>query len=149
MRPLEKWPQGSRKIGQLVGEIAAASQEQAQGIEQVSKAISEMDQVVQNNAASAEESASAAEEMNAQAEQMKSIVRELQAIIGGENGQQALARETWQGSSGPGTGALRKILQRPAKALPVSVRPDSTTTKGRLIEPKQMIPLDDEDFSRF
>ncbi len=55
----------SARIGELVGEIAAASQEQAQGIEQISKGISEMDKVVQRNAASAEESASASEEMNA------------------------------------------------------------------------------------
>jgi methyl-accepting chemotaxis protein len=59
------------KVGELVSEIAAASKEQAQGIEQVNTAVTEMDKVTQNNAANAEESASASEEMNAQAEQMK------------------------------------------------------------------------------
>ena len=29
--PFEKWPSGARKVGDLVGEIAAASNEQAQG----------------------------------------------------------------------------------------------------------------------
>src|SRR5512140_2025943 len=47
------------KMGELIGEITAASGEQAQGIEQISKAVSEMDKVVQVNAANAEESASA------------------------------------------------------------------------------------------
>ena len=46
----------------LVAEIAAASQEQAQGIEQVNTAVAQMDKVTQQNAANAEESASAAEE---------------------------------------------------------------------------------------
>ncbi len=73
----------STKMGELVGEIAAASDEQAQGIEQVNKAISEMEKVVQKNAANAEESASASEEMNAQAEQMKAFVRDLVTIVGG------------------------------------------------------------------
>jgi len=70
------------KAGQRVGEITAASEEQAQGIEQVSRAVLEMDRVTQQNAALAEESAGASEELNAQAEQMKSIVDELEALIG-------------------------------------------------------------------
>ncbi len=73
----------SGEIGQLVEEIATASQEQAHGIAQVSAAISAMDRVTQETAASAEESASAAEEMNAQAQQMRSYVEELAAVIGG------------------------------------------------------------------
>ena len=68
---------------ELVGEIAAASNEQAQGIDQVNISVSEMDKVVQHNAASAEQSASASEEMNAQAEQMKGFVYDLVALVGG------------------------------------------------------------------
>jgi methyl-accepting chemotaxis protein len=49
---------GSEKVVELVGEIAAASQEQSQGIEQVNKAVVEMNGVTQKNAASAEELAS-------------------------------------------------------------------------------------------
>jgi methyl-accepting chemotaxis protein len=71
------------KMSELIGEISAASTEQAQGINQVNKAVNEMDKVVQTNAANAEESASAAEEMNAQAEQMKTFVDELVAIVDG------------------------------------------------------------------
>jgi len=70
------------KVGELVGEIAAASQEQASGIEQVNKAVAEMDKVVQQTAANAEESASASEQMNAQAEQMKAVVGELVNVVG-------------------------------------------------------------------
>jgi len=77
---------GAKKVNDLVGEIAAASSEQAQGIEQINRAVLEMDKVVQKNAASAEESASATEEMNAQAEQMKGFVGELVALVGGHNG---------------------------------------------------------------
>jgi hypothetical protein len=77
------------KVGQLIDEIAAASQEQAQGIAQINKAVSEMDKVTQQTAASAEESASASEELTAQAEQMKCYVSDLVATIGGQGGQTA------------------------------------------------------------
>jgi methyl-accepting chemotaxis protein len=45
----------STKVVELMGEIAAASQEQSQGIDQVNKAMMEMNQVTQQNAANAEE----------------------------------------------------------------------------------------------
>ena len=65
------------KVGELVGEIAAASNEQSDGIEQINKAVLEMDRVTQQNAANSEESASASEKMNIQAEQMKGFVDDL------------------------------------------------------------------------
>jgi len=74
------------KVTHLIGEIAAASSEQAQGIEQVNTAVGEMDRVIQQNAATAEESASASEEMNAQAEQMKSTVNEMTLFVEGGAG---------------------------------------------------------------
>ena len=48
----------SDQVVELMGEIAAASQEQSQGIEQINTAIMEMNRVTQENAASAEELAS-------------------------------------------------------------------------------------------
>jgi methyl-accepting chemotaxis protein len=69
------------KVGELINEIATASSEQAQGIDQAITAV--MGQDTQQNAASAEESASASEEMDAQAEQMQSIVAELVTIVDG------------------------------------------------------------------
>jgi len=48
----------SSKVVELMAEIAAASQEQSQGIDQVNRAVAEMNQVTQQNAASAEELAS-------------------------------------------------------------------------------------------
>jgi len=71
------------KVGELVGEIAAASQEQASGIEQVNKAVAEMDKVVQQTAASAEESAGAAEEMRTHSLTMTQIIHRLQALTSG------------------------------------------------------------------
>jgi methyl-accepting chemotaxis protein len=85
---------GSGKMGELIGEISAASDEQAQGITQVSKAVTEMENVVQRNSANAEESASASEEMSSQAEQMKQFVAELVTLVGGANGHSTIGGAT-------------------------------------------------------
>ncbi len=74
----------TKKVNELMDEIASASQEQVQGIEQVNKAMSQVESVTQQNAANAEESASAAEELNAQAESMRQIVVELSKLVNGE-----------------------------------------------------------------
>ena len=74
------------KVGELVAEIAAASNEQSIGISQVNQAVADMDKVVQQNAASAEESAASGEEMNAQAIQMKTMVNRLVMLVKGASG---------------------------------------------------------------
>ncbi len=73
----------TQKVGALVGEISAASNEQSQGIEQVNIAVTEMDKVTQRNAETAEETASASEELNAQADELKGFVADLSAMVGG------------------------------------------------------------------
>ena len=70
------------RSGEIIGEITAASSEQAHGIEQINRAVTEMDMVTQKNAASAEESASASEEMSGQANRMREFVEELVALVG-------------------------------------------------------------------
>ncbi len=77
--------QAATNVATLISEISSASNEQAQGIDQVNIAVSEMDKVVQMNAASAEESASASEELSGQAMDVDSMVRELTLLITGGN----------------------------------------------------------------
>ncbi|CAO0821596.1 hypothetical protein DFAR_2480046 [Desulfarculales bacterium] len=45
----------------LINEIVVASSEQAQGLDQISRAMSDMDKVIQQNSAVAEQTAAAAE----------------------------------------------------------------------------------------
>lgn len=70
----EKIATSSKKVNDLIAEIAAASKEQAQGIKGVNDAVSQMDKVTQQNAANAEESASASEELSGQSEELQSMV---------------------------------------------------------------------------
>jgi methyl-accepting chemotaxis protein len=62
-----------KKVTDLVNEIATASSEQTNGIEQISKAIQQVDQVIQQNAASAEETAAASEELSSEAQGLNGL----------------------------------------------------------------------------
>jgi methyl-accepting chemotaxis protein len=126
------------KVADLVSEIAAASSEQAQGIDQINKAVAEMDKVTQQTAANAEESASASEEMNAQAEQMKDVSAGLMAIIGGDLETRASASV----SEAPPKAVLKKVLS--FKGFGKKADPGS-----RAANPESVIPLDDKDFKNF
>jgi len=73
----------TEKVGKLVGEIAAASGQQSQGIDQINQNTTTMDQVTQQVAANAEESAASSEEMAGQAQALQEMVRELNAMVQG------------------------------------------------------------------
>jgi methyl-accepting chemotaxis protein len=64
----------ANKVSQVVAEIAAASEQQDQGINQVNRAVEQLNLLTQQTAANAEESASAAQEMSSQAEEMRSLI---------------------------------------------------------------------------
>ncbi|MFT3781287.1 MAG: methyl-accepting chemotaxis protein [Nibricoccus sp.] len=74
----------TRKVDAIVAEIATASSEQRQGVDQVNLAVGQMDKVTQSNASNAEETASAAEELNAQAVMLQEAVRDLSRLVGGK-----------------------------------------------------------------
>ena len=70
------------KVTHVMAEIAASSQEQASGIEQVTKAVNLMDQSTQQNAALAEEAAAAGASIAQQAHQLAALVAHFQVEDG-------------------------------------------------------------------
>ncbi len=155
-RAIDEVVEQSGKVQQLVSEIAAASNEQSKGIEQINRGVIEMEKVVQQTAANSEETASSSEELSAQAEEMHATVDRLVGFIGGAETRTA----------GSGRAAQIRPATRPAAAAkpvrPVPsatlVRPASSGTAGnapvparnaREITPEQIIPLDEEDMKDF
>jgi methyl-accepting chemotaxis protein len=63
-----------QRVSELIHEISAASQEQAQGIGQVGDAVNQLDQVTQQNAALVEESTAAADSLRQQAARLATLV---------------------------------------------------------------------------
>jgi methyl-accepting chemotaxis protein len=82
-----------KKVGEVMAEIAAASDQQSQGVDQVNTAVEQMNQVTQQTAANAEESASAAEELSSQAAEMKSMVASFELSNTGDSSTQYRASE--------------------------------------------------------
>jgi len=74
----------SREMDELVGEIAQASGEQTQGLEQINTAVSQMDKLVQSSAAQAEEGAGVAHELTNQSATMRQCVDALALVVGGQ-----------------------------------------------------------------
>ncbi len=62
------------RVTDIMGEIAAASDEQSRGIEQVGQAVTEMDGTIQQNAALVEASAAAAAALEEQASRLGKAV---------------------------------------------------------------------------
>ncbi len=125
------------KVTSLVGEISAASKEQAQGIEQINVAVSRMDQVVQQNSANSEESASASQQLSAQARYMKSIVNKLDIMVTGTetNSMNESEKEPEIPKKELFTKTFKKET-KPAKA------PLPAKKEGR---PEDVIPFDEDD----
>jgi methyl-accepting chemotaxis protein len=63
-----------RRVTDIMGEISAASNEQATGVAQVGEAVMQMDQATQQNAALVEEMAAAASSLKAQAQDLVQTV---------------------------------------------------------------------------
>jgi len=127
----------SAEVKTLVDEVHLGSQEQARGIEQISKAVSQMDQVTQTTAASAEQSASASEELSAQAEAMKAVVHRLEVLAGNYLGRATSAA------------AIKSTANKTPTAKPApqpSPQPRLSTkfsTPARPAPPTDSFPLED------
>lgn len=125
------------KVTNLSKEVAAASEEQSRGIEQISIAVNQMNTVTQQNAANAEEAASASEEAAGQAKALQENVNELLHAVNGGSGNTHNAYQTNYTVSN----SQRSSLKRPT--VKSSAKP-STVAK-----PSQVIPLTDHELDNF
>jgi methyl-accepting chemotaxis protein len=72
----------SKKVSDLIGEVALSSREQAEAVGQLNMAMAQIDQVTQQVAANSEEAAAASEELNAQAATALEAIAGLAKIVG-------------------------------------------------------------------
>ncbi len=121
----------SQNVGRLVGEITAATNEQAQGVDQVNTAVAQMDKVTQTNAATAEQSAGAASELSQQSNELNSLVGDLAGLVYGNRAKNGKLL-TDSGSRGNGNGRHAR------KALPHA--------EPRVMRPTEIVEAGDEYF---
>ena len=120
---------GIGKVTDLVAEIAAASNEQAQGVAQINQGVTQIDQVTQQNTASAEESAAASEELSGQALQLQEMLKRFTL----KQGQQ---------------------IQRPTSPVPSSVQSNISwkqmeQEQQNALAAKPQIALNDSNFGKY
>jgi methyl-accepting chemotaxis protein len=119
---LKEINEGITKVNDLVGEIAADSQEQSNSTDEINKSLTQVNEVVQQNASISEEAASASEELSGQALQ-------LQALMARFKLNQTTA--TTQQSTPIQQKVPAEIIAEKAQGLP------------------KMITLDDDDFGKY
>lgn len=121
----------SVKVSELIGQIAAASNEQASGIGQIAGGVNQINKVTQQTTANSEETAAAAEELASQATELRNSLAYFQ--LGNERSHSAPA---------------------PAPAKIRNLRPQQTPTAredwGRNPSDEQdRHALDDQDFGKY
>jgi methyl-accepting chemotaxis protein len=129
------------KVTDLVGEIAAASNEQAQGFAQINQGLGQIDQVTQQNTANAEESASAAIELSGQASQMQGMLKAFKLS------KQAIGRLVRGDIAAP-----KLVTAAEEEHVPAVAQGASGAMQGGGVEmanPSDVIPLDDKEFGKY
>jgi methyl-accepting chemotaxis protein len=132
---LEEINRQVNQVTEVMAEIAAASEQQSQGVEQINAAIGQMNQVTQQAAANSEESAAAAEELSGQSEELMSLVAAFQISHSGK-----------QQKPGKMSYAPKPLASKPmvkAKSASASFTPKSNSFSGG----EDLIPFDDMDSS--
>ncbi|MHC4872869.1 MAG: methyl-accepting chemotaxis protein [Planctomycetota bacterium] len=129
------------KVADIVGEIAAASKEQASGISQLSQGLEQVDSITQQNTANAEETASASEELSSQAEMLQNLISQFKLK---DSGKEMILKEqktTPQPAVKPA---------EPAKQIskPETWGAAAAPTK-QIVNPEEQIKLDDDEFGKY
>lgn len=142
--------EGSGKVNMLVAEIAAASSEQAKGIEQVNVGVVQMNKVTQLNAANSEESAAAAEELSGQATELGSLVRSFVLSTNGGTGmvRQAAGRSVMEPKAAQAHGVRHgepaSKGQAQALAKVVKGKKGGNGPVAHVLKPEKIIPFKDD-----
>ena len=116
-----------QRVTDIMGEIAAASQEQSSGIEQVARAVTQMDEVTQQNAALVEEAAAAAQSLEDQAAKLRQAVAVFQLDDDGSLDAGVSRIAVKAGSSAAAKSRLA-VPARPRRVAPVTASAKAPVT---------------------
>jgi methyl-accepting chemotaxis protein len=144
-KALEKINHGVSQVTDLIGKIASASHEQAQGISQVNIGLHQIDNVTQSNSASAEETSSAAETLSSQAAHVYHLLERFQV-------KDSLERETPENDIPASRIPTQIPMPNPTDSEMQLKRSiwDKTVSKARPVpNPEPLIVLDDKEFGKY
>ncbi|WP_349335644.1 methyl-accepting chemotaxis protein [Delftia sp. DS1230] len=113
----------THRVAELISDIGAATQEQSQGVTQVSDAVQQLDQVTQHNASLVEESAAAADSLNKQAAQLVQLVSVFRLDENATRPQAALSKSTTVAAAVPARAQTARPSPALAPAVPLPAKP--------------------------
>ncbi len=164
---LEKIAQEIQQMSNLIGEVSAASNEQAQGIDQINQAVAQMDKVTESNAANAEQSASASSELYNMSSSLQEALDMLISLVGKHRNQKN-AEASYHLRNAHHQNVMQSKIESPEhqkhsqlwidddeefqKSLPLGREDEENRKKEKsqkVLRPKDIIPLDDDDFDDF
>lgn len=132
---LKQIVENAQSASQLINEVSAASEEQAQGIDQVTNAVAQMDRVTQQTAANAQASAAASDDLSSQSRELGEMVDLLAGIVGGAK-TSSLTRTALGEPPRPAQRESKVYLREAAAAKP---------ERRRIPAERRKFPLDDRE----
>jgi methyl-accepting chemotaxis protein len=114
-----------RRVTDIMGEISAASNEQAAGVAQVGEAVTQMDQATQQNAALVEQMAAAASSLNSQA---NDLVQTVAVFNVGHSVARPASHSSFSKQMSNKAASLRPVSNITAKTLPAMSKPTALPT---------------------
>ena len=139
LRSLEQIAVQVNKVGEVIAEVAAAGEQQSQGVDQISTAVEEMNGVTQQVAANSEESAATAEELSSQAAVLSGMVGEFR--LSADDG----VRHVSPAPKRNPVSAPKKVTISAAISNRAASQPKKGNGNGKSrITPEEMIPFGDE-----
>ena len=146
--------QSIRRVTDLMGEINAASSEQASGVAQVGEAVTQMDQATQQNAALVEEMAAAAGSLSTQAQELVHAVAvfKLDASLAGTGGYSAPAPRPAPRPAAPAPAPARVAATPRASAAAKPTSPAKAALQAPAAKPvarPAAAPSNNDDWESF
>ncbi|HDR9799869.1 TPA: Tar ligand binding domain-containing protein [Burkholderia cenocepacia] len=138
-----------QRVTDIMGEIAAASEEQSSGIDQVARAVAQMDEVTQQNAALVEEAAAAAQSLEEQAARLRetAAVFQLDDEAARAGAVVAVARQAPRAPSAPA--AARVERDAAPKRAPVIATPARKPAAVSAAPAPAVAPAGGDDWETF
>ncbi len=136
----------SVKVADLVGEIAAASNEQAQGILEIGQGLEQIDKVTQQTTANAEETAAAAEELSGQARELNALLAKFRIS------EKIEATSLVKSFKKPAAHSFSKPAEKVEKKPPLKKVPPQkpmVEKQEKKPNPAEVIALDDDEFGKY
>jgi methyl-accepting chemotaxis protein len=144
------------RTGEVVAEIAAASEQQNQGVDEISEAVEELNRGTQSAAATAQQSASSAEELSGQSATLRELVDAFQltdqvraASPRVESAAPAPRAGSGKAKRTPAKPRTREKTTRPATPLPAGAAAPGRNGSSRApfaadVDPESIIPFGDD-----